>query len=195
MAKEKEIIKKKEKTEENKKVVETLQNTDIQNEKKEVLAEDKKQEETKSESKNQEIENKKEDKKAEPVKKSEAIARGISVPASKKHMMYIGNFVKGKTIDKAISDLEDVLKFKKAVPFKGEIPHRKGMMSGRWPIKASKEVIAILKGLKGNALVNGMDLEKTKITLFISNWAYRPLRRGGTKAKRTNIFIKAQEIK
>ena len=64
--------------------------------------------------------------------------------------MYICNFIRGKKIDSAISDLELVIKKKKAVPFKGEIPHRRdlGVMSGRYPINASKIFIQILKGLR-----------------------------------------------
>src|SRR3989344_1690252 len=89
------------------------------------------------------------------IKKSEAVAFGVSLPISKKHSMYICKFIKGKSIDKAISELEEVLKMKRAIPFKGDIPHRKGkMMSGRYPINASKYFINLLKGLKGNVLVN-----------------------------------------
>ncbi len=130
------------------------------------------------------------------TEKKEAIARGLSLPLSKKHCMYISRFIKNKTIDKAIKDLELVIKFKKAVPFKGEIPHRKGkgMMSGRYPQKAAKSLIKILKGLKGSVLVNNMDLDKTIIYLSSASWASRPQRREGRRAKRTNLIIKAKEI-
>src|SRR3989338_2539166 len=60
--------------------------------------------------------------KVEKVKKTEAVARGVSVRASKRHCMYICSFIKGKKIDAAIADLEQVIKIKKIVPFKGEIP-------------------------------------------------------------------------
>ena len=129
------------------------------------------------------------------VKKEEAVARGNNYPISKKHSMYISDFIKNKSIDSAISDLNNVIKFKKAVPFKGEIPHRKGpMASGRYPIKASKYFINILKGLKGNVIMNGMELEKTRIFSSSASWAVRPMRRGGRSAKRTNIIIKAKEF-
>ncbi len=129
------------------------------------------------------------------VKKEEAIALGRSLPVSKRQCMYICSFIKNKKIDQAISDLEQVIKFKKVIPFKGEIPHRKGsIMSGRYPIKASKLIIKVLKSLKGNALVNGLDLEKTKIVEGSSNWASRPMRSEGRRAKRTHILLKAKEI-
>jgi ribosomal protein L22 len=135
-------------------------------------------------------------KKEEKPKKYEAFAKGLSFPMSKKHSMYISNAIKGKTIDEAIQYLQRVIAFKQAVPFKGEIPHRKGpgMMSGRYPINASKLYINLLKGLKGNAIVNGLELERTRIVESCSNWASRPLRTGGRAAKRTNVVIRAKEV-
>ncbi|PIN93531.1 hypothetical protein COU54_02520 [Candidatus Pacearchaeota archaeon CG10_big_fil_rev_8_21_14_0_10_31_24] len=130
-------------------------------------------------------------------KKDEAITNGKDLSMSKKHGMYIAKFIKYKTIAQAIADLELVIKFKKVVPFKGEIPHRKGkgMMSGRYPIKASKMFITMLKSLRGNVLVNGMDLDKTKIYLCSSSWASRPRRAAGVRFKRSNIIIRAKEFK
>ena len=103
---------------------------------------------------------------AQKVKKETVSARGLSLSASKKVCMYIARYVRGKTIDQAIADLEDVRKYKKVVPYKGEIPHRTnpGIMSGRYPHKVAGMIIQVLKGLRGNALVNGMDLHKTQIT-------------------------------
>jgi large subunit ribosomal protein L22 len=130
------------------------------------------------------------------VKKEEAIARGESIGASKKVSMYICSFIKGKKIDTAIQQLEEVIKLKRAIPYKGEIPHRHGigMMSGRYPIDASKIFITMLKGLKGNVIVNGMDLDKTRITYGSASWASRPQRAGGVRAKRTNVILKAREV-
>lgn len=144
-------------------------------------------------------EDKKEEKKVEAPKiskKDHAIARGQSLHLSKKHCMYICSFIKGKSIDKAISDLGEVIKYKKAIPFKGEIPHRKGkMMSGRYPVKAAQVFITMLRGLKGNVLVNSMELEKTKIKEASASWAARPMRSGGRQGKRTNVIIRAEESK
>jgi len=161
-----------------------------------------KKEEKKSEKKEEKAEEKKEDKKPEKKeekkepeipKKEEAIAKGINLHVSKRHCMYICSFIKNKKIEEAINDLELVMKFKKAVPFKGEVPHRKGMMSGRYPIKASKLFINVLKALKGNIIVNGLDLDKTRIYLASASWAARPMRSGGRQAKRTNVVLKAKE--
>lgn len=135
---------------------------------------------------------KKEEKK---VKKYEAIANGHSMHMSKKHAMYISSFIKGKKIDNAIADLQKVTQYKIAVPFKGEIPHRKGGFAGRYPINASKQFITLLKSLKGNVLTNGMDLDNTVITISSASWASRPARSGGRHAKRTHVILKAKEIK
>lgn len=153
--------------------------------------------ETKVESKSENKIEKKADKKKETpkVKKYEAISRGVSLPISKKHSMYISNAIKGKKIDDAISYLQGVVKFKHAVPFKGEIPHRKGpIMSGRYPISSSKHFINMLKALKGNAIVNGLELERTVITESSASWAARPQRSGGRRAKRVNLIMKAREV-
>jgi ribosomal protein L22 len=128
-----------------------------------------------------------------PAKKNEAVAKGINVHASMKQCKFICKFIKGKSIDESIADLGDVIKLKKVVPFTGEIPHRKGrIMSGRYPINASKIFISILKSLKGNVIANQMDLDKTKIYFASANFASRPSKRGGGRFKRTNIILKAR---
>ncbi len=165
--------------------------------------EEKKIEEQKKEMKKDNVEEKKvehaktEVKKEEKkiVKKEFAMAQGLNLHASKKHLMYISNFIKGKKIDVAIKELGEVIKLRRAIPFKGEIPHRKGMMSGRYPVSASELMINVLKGLKGNVIVNGLDLEKTRINYASVNWASRPARSGGRRAKRAQVLLKAAEIK
>jgi len=127
------------------------------------------------------------------IKKDEAIANAISIHASKKHCMAICDFIKGKKIDDVMKELQEVIKLKRAIPVKGEIPHRRGMHSGRYPTSASKLFIPLLKGLRGNVIVNQMDLDKTTITYACANWASRPQRRGGVKAKRAHVLLKARE--
>jgi len=150
-----------------------------------------KHEDNKTEHKHEAKEPKKETPKL--IKKDEAIANAVSIHASKKQCMYICDFIKGKKIDDAMKELEQVIKLKRAIPFKGEIPHRRGMHSGRYPVNVSKLFIPLLKGLKGNCIVNQMDLDKVKITYACANWASRPQRRGGVKAKRAHVLLKARE--
>lgn len=136
------------------------------------------------------------DKKLEPAvksrKRSEAVVNGKDLRISTKQAVAICNFIKNKDVDKAISELGEVSKMKRAIPMKGEIPHRrgKGMMSGRYPLKAVAEFIRLLKNLKANAVNHEIELEKVKL-LGMANVASRPLRRGGRKRfKRSHVQIK-----
>lgn len=159
-----------------------------------------KQLETKS-VENKKPEEVKQEKKAEvkkpvkKVKKEEVAVNAQSVPISTKYSMALCKFVKHKPIEKAIADLEQVLLLKKAVPMKGEIPHRKGkIMSGRFPKKATEHFIMLLKSLLGNA--NNHDVDEPIITFAMANMASRPIGRfGRMKKKRTHIIIRAKSKK
>ena len=152
-----------------------------------------------------EIENKKEEASKEKApekkvqkkapKKTEVIVNCPNLPISTKYAMALCKFIKNKTIDRAISDLQQVLVLKKPVPMKGEIAHRKGkIMSGRFPVRASKYFIKTLKGLKGN--VNNHELDDTIIVEAIANIGERPYGRfGSVRRKRTHLKIIAKEKK
>ena len=130
--------------------------------------------------------------KKETPKKTIAIVNGKNLPISTKYSVAICKFIKRKKIENAISDLEQVLAYKKAVPMKGEIPHRKGMMSGRYPKKTAEYFIKLLKGLSANANVNG--LENPVISEAIANMASRPYSRfGRVRKKRTHVKIIVKE--
>ena len=126
--------------------------------------------------------------------KKQAIVNGRDLPVSLKHAVAICNFIKGKEIDRAIAMLEEVVKMKKPVPMRGEIPHRHGMNkasgSGRYPVKAAGIFIILLKSLKSNAIVNELELEKYKVHA-IPNLAPRPYKRFGQgRFKRAHVTIK-----
>lgn len=134
--------------------------------------------------------------KVEKVKKEFALTKVSNAPISLKHSRYIGAYIKGKSIDNALKDLEEVTQLRRLIPFKGEIPHKAGpgMMSGRYPVNAARAFIPALKTLRGNCIVNGLDLERTRITIVNPSWAFRPLKRGGRKAKRVHLIIEAREL-
>ena len=124
------------------------------------------------------------------VKKDEAVACGKE-KISTKQAMAICKFIKGKTCDEAVKDLEAVVKMKKAIPFKAsvEMPHRKGkMMAGRYPVKASAYFIKLIKTLKANGIVNG--IENGKIVFACPNPAGKIHRRNWRKFKHTSITLK-----
>ena len=113
-------------------------------------------EEKKTEAKKTE---KKETVKAAPTV-TQVVTRSSDAGISMKHAMAICNFIKGRKIDFSIKFLEDVVAMKKAVPMKGEIPHRKNIGPGRYPVKASKHFIGMLKNLKAVATANNLDADK-----------------------------------
>lgn len=157
------------------------QKVDVAENKKTEAAEEKK--ETKVEKKKQVV-----------AKKDDASVNGISLPISTKDSVAICKFIRHKSIDRAIVDLELVSNFKKAIPMKGEIPHRKGkgMMAGRYMTKPVGFFIKMLKNLKANANVRG--IEEAVIVEAVPNRASRPYGRfGRIKRKRTHIHIKVME--
>lgn len=138
---------------------------------------------------------KKDKKKEEPAKpkKTEAVVRADNLHLSTKTSSAICKFIKHKKIQDAIDDLEQVVALKKAVPMKGEIPHRKGkMMSGRFPKKSAQGFITLLKSLEANANVN--ELENPIIVEAIANIGSRPYGKfGRVRKKRSHIQIKVKE--
>ncbi len=123
-------------------------------------------------------------------KKTEAVVNGRSLRISTKHSIAVCNFIRDKNVDKAILNLEEVSKMKKPIPMRGEIPHKKGIMSGRYPINAVNAFLTLLKSVKSNAIVNELELEKVKI-FCKANVASRPSRRFGQgKHKRSHVQIK-----
>ena len=128
-------------------------------------------------------------------KKTEAVVMAENIPISTKDSSAICRFIRGKKIEDAIKDLEAVLKFKKIVPMTGEIPHRKGkgMMSGRYPKKASENFIKLLKSLKANSNYNG--LENPVIVEAVPNIGMKVMGRfGSVRKKRTHIKIVAKDV-
>ena len=130
-------------------------------------------------------------KKIEGPKKTEAVVNGRDLPISTKHSIAICNFIRGRRVDEAIFILDEVSRFRRVLPMKGEIPHRKGkVMSGRYPITAAKLFIKLLRQLSANATVNDIDLETARIEC-IANRASRPYKRfGSMKFKRTHVTLK-----
>ncbi len=151
-------------------------------------------EEKKAEEVNQE--KKEEKKKPEQKKKLDYAQINVKgVPVSTKMASYICKLIKGKKVEDSIKYLEGTIKGKNVVPMKGEIAHRHGkVMSGRYPVNASKEFIILLKSLASNAIQNGV--ENPIVTEAIPNMGSKPLGRfGRVERKRTHIKLVAREIK
>ena len=89
---------------------------------------------------------------------------------SPKHSIEIAGFIRHKRVNDAIAYLNDVVRLKKAVPFRyfnRNVAHKRGLPgnwdAGRYPVKASKEYIRILESVKKNAEYIGLDAENLEI--------------------------------
>lgn len=130
------------------------------------------------------------------IKKDKATVKGLGIPISSKQAFAICRFIKYKEVGFAIKELEEILLHKKALPMKGEIPHRrgKGMMSGRYPRNALNEFVKLLKSLNSNAIAN--EISDPIISEAVANFASRPYAKfGRVRKKRTNVIIIATEKK
>jgi large subunit ribosomal protein L22 len=129
-----------------------------------------------------------------------ASARSLNIPVSTKHCIEISKYLRNRNTKHAITFLEDVSKLKKAVSFKTftrDLGHKAGMAAGRYPQKAAKEFLILVKSVQANAQVKGLNTSNLKITKLLANKASIPVtggrRRGGTK--RTHLEIEVQEGK
>lgn len=128
-------------------------------------------------------------------KENMARAMGVSLPISSKQSIEICNFIREKDVDFAKKFLDEVIKHKKAVPFKrfnGDVGHKKGMAAGRYPKKASMEFLSLLNQVEANAQFKGMNTSNLVIAHINSNKAAKTARYGRKRsrnAKRTNVEI------
>jgi len=127
-----------------------------------------------------------------------ARARADNVPVSSKQCVEICTFLRGKELDKAITILENVIDEKQAIPFRrftNGVGHRPGMAAGRYPVKASSEILVLLENVKANATTQGLT-GTLNITHLSANRASRPVRnrlkyRG--EFKRTHLEVVVAE--
>ena len=137
---------------------------------------------------------KKEKKQIPKEKKDTAKVNGIRLPISTKDSVAICKFIRNKPLDKALEDLDQVLNFKRAIPMNKGFPHRKGkgMMAGRYHTKPVGFFIRLLKDLKSNSNMNGID--EPIIVEAVPNRAARPYGKfGRVQRKRTHILVKVME--
>src|SRR5574341_2682461 len=101
----------------------------------------------------------------DPKKTSKAIGKELHI--SRKHAHKISSEIKVMKVEAAREFLEDVSALKRAVPYrryKRNIPHRKGMCTGRYPQKAAKEFLRVLQNAENNATYKGLDSENMRVS-------------------------------
>ncbi len=114
----------------------------------------------------------------EDDKNKTAKALGRSLKISPKHSREICNKIRGMNVENAREYLEDVIEMKKAVPFKKhnkKVGHRRGLEgwpTGRYPVKAAKQILDVLKNAEANAEYKGLDTENLKIMHISSHRGY-----------------------
>lgn len=125
---------------------------------------------------------------------------GKDLPISTKQCIEICSFIKGRNLQEAKDLLEEVLKMKKPVPFKRFTEgagHKKGRMAGgKYPLKASAEIIELLNSLEANAMQKGLNTSALVIRHACANRASKTPRYGrirGITAKRTHVEFVAVE--
>ena len=92
-----------------------------------------------------------------------AIASGRDLRISYKAAVEVANAIRGKSLEEAKRILEDVIEFKRPIPFKkfyGKVGHKKGMAAGRYPVKAARAILRVLENAEANAEFKGLDTSK-----------------------------------
>jgi large subunit ribosomal protein L22 len=103
----------------------------------------------------------------DPANTAKAMAYEINV--SPKHCIEILRQVRGMKVTRAKAYLENVIGKKESVPFKrfarnvGHKRHQSGWASGRYPAKASKEILKLIKHAEANAEYKGLEPENMSI--------------------------------
>ncbi len=127
-----------------------------------------------------------------------ARARAVSAPMSTKQAIEICHHIRYKTTSVAKRALEDTISLKKAIPFKHfnrDLGHKPGMAAGRFPQKAAKIMLNLVKSLEANAQDLGLDTSSLKISKAIANKAASPMTGGRrrTSTKRTHVELEVVE--
>jgi large subunit ribosomal protein L22 len=104
----------------------------------------------------------------DPDRSAKASARDIDI--SKKAAREICNTIKGMTIHNCTEFLESVIEKKVVVPYKRykkNVGHKSnvvGWTGGRYPVKAAKEILKVVRNLENNAENNQLQLDRCRIT-------------------------------
>ncbi|HLD00434.1 MAG TPA: 50S ribosomal protein L22 [Candidatus Nanoarchaeia archaeon] len=129
-----------------------------------------------------------------------ASAKALNLSIATKTSIEICNHIRYKNTAFAKKFLEEVLSFKKAVPFKRfvrDLGHKKGISSGRYPVKAAAEFLRLIKSAESNAQAKGLETVNLKIVQLLANRASIPITGGrhryGTKRTHLEITVRGNK--
>jgi large subunit ribosomal protein L22 len=108
----------------------------------------------------------------DPEKTARALGRDL--PISRKKSVELCRELRGMKLDEAKEYLEDIIKKKRAVPYRrytSGAGHKRGHIGpGGYPVKAAKYILELLESAESNADYNGMDTDE----LYIKHIAAHP---------------------
>ena len=132
-------------------------------------------------------------------KENMARAIGRSLPISFKQSIEICNFIRNKNVNYAKDTLNKVASGSQAMPlrqFNKGVGHKKNIAAGRYPKKASIEILNLINNVEANAQFKGLNTANLVITHINANKASKVMHSGrkrSRRAKRTNVEIVVQE--
>jgi len=137
------------------------------------------------------------------VNEHRAKAVGLLSPISAKQGVEICNFIRGKDTQKAKDILNEVIDMKKPIPFKRFTEgagHKHGIGPGKYPVKACKEILKLIKLVEANAQHNGLDTSSLVIVHICAkkgpkSWHYGRQSRIAMKRTHVEIVVEEKEIK
>ncbi len=98
--------------------------------------------------------------------KKMARAYGANLPISFKKTYELCKFLRGKPLERAMRELDQIIDLKLPVPYtryNKDVPHKKGIGAGRYPVKPAAYLKKILNNAINNAKQKGLDTSKMKI--------------------------------
>src|SRR3989338_4823127 len=132
----------------------------------------------------------------------EAMARGNDLQVAWKSGVMVGNFIRGKTVTKAKTLLQQVIDMKVAVPFtrfNKDRGHKKGeIAAGRYPVNTAKEILNLLYSAESNAINMRMKASSLLVSRFIGNrgatsWRFGRQKRRQAKRSHIQLFLAEQK--
>ncbi|MCL2142690.1 MAG: 50S ribosomal protein L22 [Methanomassiliicoccaceae archaeon] len=104
--------------------------------------------------------------KADPDTSAKAI--GKEMPVSPKMSREICGMIRGMKVDVAVRVLEEVIDLKRPVPlkrFNKRVSHKPGVGPGRYPQKAARAILTVVKSASSNAEYKGLDTSEMIISV------------------------------
>jgi|TARA_Y100000310_G_C20621568_1_gene783614 large subunit ribosomal protein L22 len=132
-------------------------------------------------------------------KENMARAIGKSLPISFKQSIEICDFIRNKNVNYAKDALTKIINHELAIPFKRfnmNVGHKKNMAAGRYPKRASMEILNLITHVEANAQFKGINTSNLVITHINANKSSKVMhfgRKRSREAKRTNVEVVVQE--